>query len=184
LCAGIIGHRALRCAQLPSGGRLGIFGFGGSAHLTAQLAVAAGAEVHVFTRSAQARRLALELGAVVAAEPDAVPPGSLDSAVLFAPVGELVPVALAGLDRGGTLAIAGIHLSDVPPLNYAAHLFGERAVRSVTANTRRDGEQFLAVAARIGLRVATQPYPLAAADRALEDLAAGRVRGAAVLHAG
>lgn len=184
LCAGIVGYRALRCAALPAGGRLGVFGFGGSAHLAAQVAVAAGAEVHVYTRAAAAQRLARELGAVAAADPATVPAGSLDAAVLFAPAGELVPVALAGLDRGATLAVAGIHLSDVPPLSYREHLFQERQLRSVTANTRRDGEELLTIAARIGLRVHTQPYPFEQADAAVADLAGGRVRGAAVLVVG
>jgi propanol-preferring alcohol dehydrogenase len=182
LCAGIIGYRALRCANVPVGGRLGVFGFGGSAHLAAQLAIAEGAQVSVYTRSASAQRLALELGAVHATHPSHLVPGSLDAALLFAPAGDLVPTALVGLDRGGTLAVAGIHLSEIPPLNYAKHLFGERVLRSVTANTRRDGEDFLAAAARIGIAVHTQPYPFEQADTALADLAAGRVRGAAVLH--
>jgi alcohol dehydrogenase, propanol-preferring len=182
LCAGIIGYRALRSADVPPGGRLGVFGFGGSAHLAAQLAIAEGAQVSVYTRSESAQRLAMELGAVHAAHPSEPAPGSFDAALLFAPAGELVPIALAGLERGGTLAVAGIHLSEVPPLNYAAHLFGERVLRSVTANTRRDGEEFLAAAARIGIAVHTQPYPFQQADTALADLAAGRVRGAAVLH--
>jgi propanol-preferring alcohol dehydrogenase len=181
LCAGIIGFRALKRAELPEGGRLGIYGFGGSAHLTAQVALAQGARVHVLTRSPEARRLALELGATSAGAADAAPPEPLDAAILFAPVGTLVPVALAALDRGGTLAVAGIHLSDVPPLNYQAHLFEERTLRSVTANTRRDGEEFLAVAEAIGIRVHAVPYGLDEADRALRDLAADRVNGAAVL---
>jgi propanol-preferring alcohol dehydrogenase len=183
LCAGIIGYRALRRAALPPRGRLGLYGFGASAHLAAQVALAEGARVHVLTRSAAARSLALELGCASAADAYDTPPEPLDAAVLFAPVGDLVPVALAALDRGGTLSIAGIHLTDVPPLNYERHLFYERQVRSVTANTRRDGEEFLALAARIGITVHTTPYPLAAADRALVDLAADRVTGAAVLVA-
>jgi propanol-preferring alcohol dehydrogenase len=183
LCAGIIGYRALRRAALPPGGRLGIYGFGASAHLTAQVALAEGARVHVLTRSAAARALALELGCASAGAAYDAPPEPLDAAVLFAPLGDLVPVALAALDRGGTLAIAGIHLSDVPPLTYERHLFYERQVRSVTANTRRDGEEFLSLAARLGIAVHTTPYPLAAADRALADLAADRVTGAAVLLA-
>jgi len=184
LCAGIIGYRALRRAELPPGGRLGIYGFGASAHLAAQVAVHEGARVHVLTRSPEARSLALELGCASAGPADAAPPEPLDAAVLFAPAGELVPVALAALDRGGSLAIAGIHLSDVPPLRYAEHLFGERQVRSVTANTRADGEDFLRLAAQAQLRVEVTPYPLDHADQALADLAAGRVRGAAVLVAG
>ena len=181
LCAGIIGYRALLRADLPEGGRLGIYGFGGSAHITAQVALARGARVHVVTRSAEARALALELGATSAVDDDAAPPEPLDAAILFAPVGTLVPPALAALDRGGTLAIAGIHLSDVPSLDYQSHLFEERTLRSVTANTRRDGEQFLAEAARIGIRVSAVPYPMDAADRALRDLREDRVNGAAVL---
>jgi alcohol dehydrogenase, propanol-preferring len=183
LCAGIIGYRALLRANLPEGGRLGIYGFGGSAHITAQVALAHGARVHVMTRSAEAQALALALGATSVGAADAAPPEPLDSAILFAPVGTLVPPALAALDRGGTLAIAGIHLSDIPVLNYQDHLFEERTLQSVTANTRRDGEEFLAEAARIRLRVAATPYPMDRADAALRDLSADRVNGAAVLVA-
>jgi propanol-preferring alcohol dehydrogenase len=181
LCAGIIGYRALRRAAVPPGGRLGIYGFGASAHLTAQVALAQGATVHVLTRSEDARRLALELGAHSAGGADDAPPEPLDAAILFAPAGELVAVALEALDRGGTLAVAGIHVTAIPPLDYQRHLFQERQVRSVTANTRRDGEEFLTLAANLGVVVETTPYPLSAADRALADLAADRVRGAAVL---
>lgn len=181
LCAGIIGYRALRRSELPDGGRLGIYGFGGSAHLTAQVALAEGATVHVMTRSAEARRLALELGAASAQGADDPPPEPLDAAILFAPVGTLVPPALEALERGGTLAIAGIHLSDIPVLDYQRHLFEERTLRSVTANTRRDGREFLALAADIGIRVSAVPYPFDRADRALADLAHDRVDGAAVL---
>ena len=182
LCAGIIGYRALKRAALPEGGRLGIYGFGGSAHLAAQVALAQGATVHVLTRSADARRLALELGAASAGDTYDAPPEPLDSAIVFAPVGDVVPVALEALDRGGTCAIAGIHLSDVPALDYQRHLFQERQVRSVTANTRADGEEFLAVAERIAITVHTEAYPLDRADEALADLAHDRVTGAAVLH--
>nr|WP_245658329.1 zinc-binding alcohol dehydrogenase family protein [Microtetraspora malaysiensis] len=181
LCAGIIGYRALLRADLPPGGRLGIYGFGASAHLTAQVAIAQGAAVHVMTRSQQARELALELGARSAGGAWDPPPEPLDAAILFAPVGDLVPPALAALDRGGTLAVAGIHLTDIPVLNYERHLFQERTLRSVTANTRADGRAFLELAALHPPRVATTPYPFAAADRALADLAADRVEGAAVL---
>jgi propanol-preferring alcohol dehydrogenase len=182
LCAGIIGYRALTAAAVPSGGRLGIYGFGGSAHLTAQVAIAQGATVHVVTRSAHARSLALSLGAASATADH--PPEPLDSAILFAPVGDLAPPALEALDRGGTLAVAGIHLSDIPALNYERHLFQERRLRSVTANTRDDGREFLAFAAAHPLRVSAVPYPLAEADRALADLAADRVDGVAVLLTG
>ncbi|MDH6431824.1 propanol-preferring alcohol dehydrogenase [Streptomyces sp. SAI-144] len=181
LCAGIIGHRALRRASLPPGGRLGLYGFGGSAHLCAQLALAEGATVHVLTRGASARKLALELGAASARDSREMPPEPLDSAILFAPVGDLVPLALRALDRGGVLAIAGIHLSDVPALHYESELFYEKQVRSVTSNTREDGREFLALAARHGVRATTHTYPLSEADRALRDLKAGRFDGAAVL---
>ncbi|MBF6416068.1 zinc-binding alcohol dehydrogenase family protein [Nocardia cyriacigeorgica] len=183
LCAGIIGYRALRRAALPAGGRLGLYGFGGSAHIAAQVAIAEGAEVHVMTRDPAARELALELGAASAQDSMDTPPVPLDSAILFAPVGALVPPALTALDSGGVLAIAGIHLSDVPALNYQRHLFREREIRSVTANTRDDAHEFLAVAGRHGIRLTTHPYPLDAADRALGDLAHGRFAGAAVLVA-
>jgi len=182
LCAGIIGYRALRRADLPPAGRLGIYGFGGSAHLTAQVALAEGATVHVFTRSRSAQRLALDLGAASAGDADDPPPEALDAAILFAPVGTLVPVALAALDRGGTLAVAGIYLSDIPVLHYDEHLFQERTLKSVTANTRQDGIDFLALAERIGIRPTTQSYPFEAADRALADLARDRVNGAAVIR--
>jgi len=182
LCSGIIGYRALKRAALPIGGRLGIYGFGSSAHITAQLAIKQGASVFVMTRSEQARSLALELGAEYAGDAYDRPPVPLDSAILFAPVGDLVPVALAALDRGGTLAVAGIHLSDIPALNYSRELFYERQLRSVTANTRADGLEFLALAARLSLALTTTAYPFEAADKALEDLAADRITGSAVLR--
>ena len=182
LCAGIIGYRALRSTGLPPGGRLGIYGFGGSAHLTAQIALAEGAELYVATRSPEARALAADLGAAWVGEADAVPPVPLDAVVLFAPVGHLVPPGLAALDRGGVLAVAGIHLSDVPTLDYQRHLFNERVLKSVRANTRADGEELLRLAPRLGVRATTVPYPLDRADQALADLAADRITGAAVLH--
>ena len=182
LCAGIIGYRALKQADLPSGGRLGLYGFGASAHLTAQIAMAEGATVHVLTRSVDAQQLALRLGVASAGDAGGAPPEPLDAAILFAPVGTLVPVALAALDRGGTLAVAGIHLTDIPSLNYQAHLFQERTLRSVTANTRRDGQEFLAIADRIGIRPTTTVYPMTGADQALADLEADRVNGAAVIR--
>jgi propanol-preferring alcohol dehydrogenase len=181
LCAGIIGWRALQRAQLPPQGRLGIYGFGASAHLTAQVAIGLGARVHVQTRSESAQRLALDLGAASVGDDHDAPLEPLDAAILFAPVGDLVPVALAALDRGGTLSVAGIHLTEIPPLNYQRHLFQERSLRSVTANTRQDGRDFLAHAARHHLHVSVVPYPLDAANQALIDLATSRVNGAAVL---
>jgi alcohol dehydrogenase, propanol-preferring len=184
LCAGIIGYRALRRAKVPPGGRLGIYGFGASAHLTAQVALAQGTEVHVLTRDPAARRLALELGAASAGAAGDEPPVRLDSAIVFAPAGELVPLALASLDQGGTLAVAGIHLSDIPALDYQRHLFRERTLTSVTSNTRADGEELLALAGRIGLRATVTPYPFERAADALQDLAQDRVSGAAVLVMG
>jgi propanol-preferring alcohol dehydrogenase len=181
LCAGIIGWRALVRANLPPRGRLALYGFGASAHLTAQIALAHGATVHVRTRSLQARELALALGATSAGGAADPPPEPVDSAILFAPAGELVPVALAALDRGGTLAVAGIHLTDIPVLHYQRHLFQERQICSVTANTRQDGHNFLRFAADHHLHVVTTRYPLDQADAALTDLAADRVHGAAVL---
>lgn len=181
LCAGIIGYRSLKRADLPSGGRLGIYGFGGSAHITAQVALALGAEVHVMTRGEEARQLALDLGAASVQGPADPPPVRLDSAILFAPVGDLVPPALEALDRGGTLAIAGIHLSDIPSLDYQRHLFQERQVRSVTSNTRDDAREFLAFAGEHHIEVTTPVYGLDRADAALSDLATGRIAGAAVL---
>lgn len=182
LCAGIIGYRALRRAELPPGGRLGLYGFGGSAHLVAQVARVEGATVHVMTREPEARRLALELGAASAGEAYASPPAPLDAAIIFAPVGDLVPVALSALDRGGTLALAGIHMTDTPPLDYRRHLFHERQVRSVEANTRDDAVEFLSFAGRHRLQVTTTSYRLGDALVALRDLEAGRFPGAAVLH--
>jgi propanol-preferring alcohol dehydrogenase len=184
LCSGIIGYRALKRCALPPGGRLGLYGFGASAHLTAQIAVAQGAEVHVLTRGEDARRLALELGAASARDAHDAPPVPLDSAILFAPVGDLVPTALEALDQGGTLAVAGIHLSDVPVLDYQRHLFRERTLTSVTANTRLDGEELLRLAAMLRIRPRTTAYPFVEADRALDDLARGDLVGAAVLEVG
>lgn len=181
LCAGIIGYRALKLASVPPGGRLGIYGFGASAHITAQIARAEGAEVYVATRAEHSRALAAELGATWVGDAADRPPAPLDAVILFAPAGDLVPPALGALDRGGVLAIAGIHLTDVPSLRYEDHLFYERSVRSVTANTRHDGEELLVLASRLGVRVATQLYPFEAALDALRDLAHDRVTGVAVL---
>ena len=160
LCAGIIGYRALKRASLPEGGRLGLYGFGGSAHLCAQLAIAQGAEVHVMTRGAQAQALARSLGAASVNGAYDAPPVPLDAAITFAPVGDLVPVAMRALDRGGVLSIAGIHLSDIPALKYERELFYEKEIRSVTANTRDDGREFLELAARYGVAATTHTYPL------------------------
>jgi propanol-preferring alcohol dehydrogenase len=181
LCAGIIGYRALRRAAVPPGGSLGIYGFGASAHLTAHLALRLGMRVHVLTRGSANRNLARELGVDSVGAAADEPPEPLDGAILFAPAGELVPPALRALARGGTLAVAGIWLSDIPTIHYEAELFQEKQLRSVTANTRADGAEFLRLAARFGIRATTVSYPMAAADQALDDLARGRYSGAAVL---
>lgn len=183
LCAGIIGYRALKRTALPPAGRLGIYGFGGSAHLTAQVALALGHRVHVLSRGAANRDLAAELGCHSVGSAFEAPPEPLDGAIIFAPAGELVPVAMRALDRGGTVATAGIWVSDIPAIDYDSELFYEKQLRSVTANSRQDGEEFLTLAARLGLRATTVAYPMARADRALADLAAGAFSGAAVLHA-
>jgi propanol-preferring alcohol dehydrogenase len=184
LCAGIIGYRAWRRSRVRPGGRLGLVGFGGSAHIAIQVARHFGCEVYVMSRGGEHRELALELGAAWVGESRERPPKPLDGAILFAPAGELVLPALEALDRGGTLAIAGIHLSDVPPLEYQRHLFQERAIQSVTANTREDARELLELAAAIPIRTRTVAYPLAAANEALADLKHDRVRGAAVLEVG
>ncbi len=182
LCAGIIGYRAFVRSRACPGQRLGLFGFGGSAHIVIQIARHAGIEVLVFSREDGHRELAGRLGAAWVGGSLDVPPHPLDAAILFAPAGELVPVALERLDRGGTLAVAGIHLSDVPGLDYVRHLFQERTLTSVTANTRRDGEALLRLAAEIPIRPHTRLYPLEQANQALADLKHDRIRGAAVLE--
>jgi propanol-preferring alcohol dehydrogenase len=182
LCAGIIGYRALRRADIRPGCRLGLYGFGASAHITIQVARHLGCRVFVMTREERHRRLAATLGAEWTGTADAMPPEKLDSAVLFAPAGTLVPPALAALDRGGTLALAGIYLTEVPPLDYEHHLFYERTLRSVTANTRRDGEELLRIAAEIPIRPHTVPFALADANRALQQLKHDGFEGAAVLR--
>lgn len=181
LCAGIIGYRALLRAAVPPGGSLGVYGFGASAHLTAQLALHFGMRVHVLSRGPANRDLARQLGVDSVGAAADEPPEPLDGAILFAPAGELVPPALRALHPGGTLAVAGIWLSDIPVIHYDAELFQEKQLRSVTANTRADGEEFLRLAARFGIRATTVAYPMASADRALGDLAHGRYSGAAVL---
>lgn len=181
MCAGIIGYRAFRRSGVRPGQRLGIFGFGGSAHIVIQIARHHGCEVYVFSREDRHRTLAEDLGATWVGGSFDVPPEKLHATILFAPVGELVPPALEVLDRGGTLAIAGIHLSAIPSLDYERHLFQERTLQSVTANTRADGEALLRLATEIPLRSHTVPYHLAEANQALEDLKHDRIRGAAVL---
>jgi propanol-preferring alcohol dehydrogenase len=183
LCAGIIGYRSLLRSNLPPGGRLGLYGFGSSAHLTAQLAAAQGAEIFVLTRGEGNQRLARELGAVFVGGALDAPPVPLDSAIVFAPAGELVPVALQALKSGGTVAVAGIRLSDIPELNYERDLFRERDLRSVTSNTRRDGEELFRLASRLSIVAHTTVVPFGEVDRALSDLAHGRAAGSLVMAA-
>jgi len=182
LCAGIIGYRAYKRSGIRPGGRLGLWGFGGSAHITIQVARHFGCEVYVFSRGGEHRELAEELGAAWVGGSFDSAPRPLDAAILFAPAGELVLPALEALDRGGTLAIAGIHLSDVPTLDYQRHLFQERTLQSVTANTREDGCELLELAAAIPIEGRTIAYPLEAANEALIDLKQDRVRGTALLE--
>lgn len=181
LCAGIIGYRSLKRANVPPGGRLGLYGFGSSAHITAQLALALGIEVSVMTRGEANRGLAEVLGATFVGGPEDTPPVLLDSAIIFAPAGDLVPVALRALLPGGTLALAGIHMSDIPRMDYRDCLFGERDLRTVTSNTRRDGEEFLTLAGRIPLTARTREYGFESVDQALVDIASDRLSGSAVM---
>jgi propanol-preferring alcohol dehydrogenase len=181
LCAGIIGYRALKRSDVPPGGRLGIYGFGASAHVTLQVARARGCEVFVCTREPSHRELARRLGATWVGGLGDVMPTKADGTILFAPAGDLVPVALENLGRGGTLALAGIYMTAVPSLDYERDLFYERTIRSVTANTRADGEELLAEAARIPIRPATTTFPLEDANRALALLKRGEFAGAGVL---
>jgi propanol-preferring alcohol dehydrogenase len=180
LCAGLIGYRALRLAG--DGRRLGLYGFGAAAHLLTQVALHQGREVYAFTRAGDdaAQAFARELGAVWAGASDAPPPLALDAALIFAPVGALVPAALAAVRKGGVVVCAGIHMSDIPAFPYEL-LWGERVLRSVANLTRRDGEEFLPLAAAIPLRPAVERFPLARAGDALAALRAGRLQGSAVL---
>jgi propanol-preferring alcohol dehydrogenase len=181
LCAGIIGYRALRRSNLPRGGTLAIYGFGSSAHVVLQIARHRGCRTLVVTRGENHRQLAREMGADWVGEAAADVPEPADSAIIFAPAGELVPPALRSLKKGGTLALAGIYMTPVPQMDYERHLFYERNVCSVTANTRADGRDLLAEAAQIPIRPHTAVYPLADANRALQDLKADRIRGSGVL---
>lgn len=190
LCAGIIGYRALRLTGLggPGGGwagaRLGIYGFGAAGHVCIQLARSRGAEVYVSTRDRERHQaLAAELGAAWTGGATEEPPVKLDAAIIFAPAGELVPAALAALDKGGTLVLGGIHMSDIPSFPYQL-IYGERAVRSVANNTRADGREFLAEAARVPVRTHVETFPLEQANDALNALKHDAIRGAGVLVVG
>ncbi|MBK4349043.1 zinc-dependent alcohol dehydrogenase family protein [Lacisediminihabitans sp. G11-30] len=181
LCAGIIGYRALQRSALPPGGNLGLYGFGSSAHLTAQIAQAAGARIFAITRGEANQNLARTLGAAFVGGEEATPPEPLDSAIIFAPAGPIVPQALAATKRGGTVVTAGIHMSDIPAMNYDHDLFNERDLRSVTANTRADGAAFLRIAHTLALVPEVTVYPFDKVDRALSDLRAGRASGSLVV---
>ncbi len=180
LCAGIIGYRSLRLSEIQPGGRLGLVGFGASAHVTIQVARHWGCEVYVFTRSPEHQRHALELGAAWVGQAHDTPPAELDSVITFAPAGWLVPEALRVLRKGGTLAINAIHMSPIPEMPYAL-LYGERTVRSVTNSTQRDAEELLRLAAEVPIHTDVELYPLDEANSVLQRLKRAEVQGAAVL---
>lgn len=181
LCAGIIGFRALERARVPEGGTLALFGFGSSAHVVMQLARHRGHDVYVSTRGEAHRALARRMGAAWVGGSGEPFPEPVDSAIVFAPAGEVVPPALEAVGRGGTVALAGIHMSPIPPLDYERHLFHEKSLRSVEANTREDGRRLLEEAAAIPIRPEVTRFPFEEADRALERLAADEIDGSAVL---
>jgi len=181
MCAGIIGFRALRLSDIKPGRRLGLYGFGASAHIAIQVARHWGCEVFVFTRSQEHRRLAKQLGAAWVGGAEDEPPAKLDSAIIFAPAGPLVPAALRVLEKGGTLALAGIHMSPIPEMPYEL-LYGERTIRSVANSTRTDGEELLALAAEIPVRTEVETFRLEDANRVLQLLKHSRLRAAGVLQ--
>jgi propanol-preferring alcohol dehydrogenase len=181
LCAGIIGFRSLRLSGIEPRGRLGLYGFGAAAHLAIQVARHWNVAVYAMTRDARHQKLALELGAVWAGGTVEEPPAKLDAAIIFAPAGEIVPAALKALKKGGTLALGGIHMSPIPPLDYNL-LYGERVLRSVANNTRQDGEDFLRLAAEIPIHSEIEVFPLRDANRVLNSLKNDAIRGAAVLR--
>ena len=181
LCAGIIGYRALTRTNLPSGGRLGLYGFGSSAHLTAELAMATGAEIYAMTRGEPNQQLARRLGAAFVGDAAAVPPVPLDAAIVFAPAGELVPVALQATERGGTVVLAGIHMTDIPVMGYAQNLFNERDLRTVTANTRADGTAFLRLVRNLRLAPAVTRYRFDQVGAAVDALRSGQASGSLVM---
>jgi propanol-preferring alcohol dehydrogenase len=182
LCAGIIGYRALVRSNLRKGGTLGIFGFGQSAHLMAQIARDWGCTIYAVTRGKEHQDLARRLGASWASETIDGMPGKVESAIIFAPAGELVPLALACLEKGGTVAVAGIYMSPIPALDYAQHLFHERDLRSVTSNTRQDGMDLLEEAARIPIRPQVQVYAFDQVNQALQDLKNDRINGTGLIQ--
>jgi propanol-preferring alcohol dehydrogenase len=184
LCAGIVGYRAFRRSRPRDRGTLAIYGFGSSAHVIMQIAKHRGMKVYVVTRGGEHRQLAREMGAAWVGRDAGDMPGTAESAVIFAPAGELVLPALEKLGKGGTLALAGIHMTDIPALDYQRHLFFERDIRSVTANTRQDGQELLVEAAKVPIRPHTVTYRLEQANEALQDVKADRIRGSGVLVVG
>jgi propanol-preferring alcohol dehydrogenase len=182
LCAGIIGYRALCRSNLRKGETLGLYGFGASVHIVIQIALHWGCTVYLCTRDDQHQEMARRMGATWVGSEAATPPVKLNSSILFAPAGELVTVALAALDRGGTLALAGIHMTPIPAMDYQQYLFLERNLRSVTANTREDGRSLLDLTVSVPLHTTTQEFPLAEANHALQMLKHDRIKGAAVLR--
>ncbi|MDA8219187.1 MAG: zinc-dependent alcohol dehydrogenase family protein [Dehalococcoidales bacterium] len=181
LCAGIIGFRALRLSEIRPGERLGLYGFGASAHIAIQIARHWGCEVYIFTRGEGHRQLARQLGAAWTGRAEDTPPAPPDSSIIFAPAGRLVPEALRALRRGGTLALAGIYMSPIPEMDYSL-LYGERTVRSVANSTRQDAVDLLRLAAEIPIRTEVEVFPLGEANRALRLLKEGQIRGAGVLE--
>ena len=181
LCAGIIGYRALRLSEVKPGQRLGLYGFGASAHVAIQVAVHWGCQVYVFTRSDEHRKLAEKLGAVWTGTSKDEPPTKMDSSIIFAPAGELVLDALRVLDKGGTVALAGIYMTPIPEMDYMKYLYHERTLRSVANATRQDGEELLKIAAEIPIRTTTQAFSLEEANKALNFLKEGKINGAAIL---
>jgi len=182
LCAGIVGFRALRLSDIEKGGRLGLYGFGASAHIVIQVAKYWGCEVFVFSRSEEHRNLARKLGADWTGRAEEVPPAKLQSAIIFAPAGKLVLDALRVLEKGGTLALAGIYMTPIPEMDYQEHLYYEKTVRSVANSTRRDAEDILSLAAEIPIRTEVQAFALEEANRALLLLKQGKIQGAGVLR--
>jgi propanol-preferring alcohol dehydrogenase len=182
LCAGIIGYRSLRLSEIKPGQRLGLYGFGASAHIVIQIALFWKCEVYVFTRSPEHQKLALDLGAVWTGKAEQIPERKLHSSIIFAPAGELVPLALKALNRGGTLALAGIYMTPIPRLDYMQHLYFEKTLRSVANSTRKNGEELLKLASEIPIRAEVTLFPLKDANRALQMLKQGKINGAGVLE--
>ncbi|MDH4222456.1 MAG: zinc-dependent alcohol dehydrogenase family protein [candidate division Zixibacteria bacterium] len=182
LCAGIIGYRALQLCEIKPGGRLGLYGFGASAHIAIQIASYWKCEIYVFTRSPEHRKLALKLGASWVGKAEQLPPQKLQSSIVFAPEGKIVLLALEALDRGGTLALAGIYMTPIPQLDYTKHIYFEKKLKSVTNSTRADGEELLKLASEIPIQTCITVFPLEKANRALQLLKQGKINGAGVLE--